>query len=189
MIRNAVITTEPTSYPLTVAELKENLRVVSDHENRLIDGFLKAASRKVHADTQRSLVDTVYEITLNRLARVIPLQYPPTISVKVFYRDDQDAEQEVDSNIYYLDVYSLPARLVLKSGSSWPETSRAEGGYRVEWHGGYLLEDLPSDLRDAVMVLASYRFRNRGTESEPGAAPDGYRGLIRNFVVRYEYGY
>jgi len=69
------VVTEPTFEPVSRAEAKWQMRVDHADEDHLIDAYLAAARRQVEQDTGRTLVDTVYDLTVDAFPeeRCLPL--------------------------------------------------------------------------------------------------------------------
>jgi hypothetical protein len=62
---------------------------------------------------------------------------PVSSITSVKYLDSTGAEQTLSSAVYTLISESLPPRLVLKTGQSWPATYSADNAVRIRFVAGY----------------------------------------------------
>lgn len=82
-------------------------------------------------------------------------------------------EQTLASTAYELDAVSVPARLILTDGSSWPSSSPTRpDSVRVSYVTGYSIPGespqvyaLPRLARAAMLVMLAYLYEHRGDES------------------------
>jgi hypothetical protein len=86
-----------------------------------------------------------------------------TPSVIIKYYDTDDAESTFDLGNYFVDVKSEPGRVVLANGESWPGTTlRPANGICVTFVAGYgLAEDVPSNIKSAMLLLIGHLYEHR----------------------------
>jgi len=133
--------TPPAFEPLSRAEAKLHLRTGLTDEDAWFDRTIPAARRQVETDTNRTFVQTVWEMTFDQfpIERYIELPRPPLVSVASLSSFDllTGLETVVDPSTYYLDTYSQPGRVILVPGKIWPTGVRWQQGGKVRWTAGY----------------------------------------------------
>jgi uncharacterized phiE125 gp8 family phage protein len=64
--------------------------------------------------------------------------------------------------VYGLDSTSLPARIYLKEGQSWPTDTRPYNAIKCVWAAGYAsAAAVPYDLKHAIKLLTAHWFELR----------------------------
>ena len=174
--------TAPTVEPVVVADVKEWLRVESGvtADDNLCASLLKAVRRNVEHHTKRNLCSATWDWVLDDALPSEPfnLPLPPVQSVTgIYFTDDDDVEgSAVSTSKYLVDVNDKmrPARVILKSGSTWGDTDRRSVmGTRIRIVAGYgsagtttaasgaTAGDVPEDIVLAIkrMILTNYENR------------------------------
>ena len=141
-----IINTEPVQEPVTLQEVKEYLRVEDSTDERTLRPLIESARRYAEEYLGRALVSTTFQQFydsldemedplfegvrqgpyLNYYKNHLVLAKGPVISVthvKTF--DDADTSTTMDSSKYYLDNAREPARIVLRTGETFPTALRA----------------------------------------------------------------
>lgn len=184
-------TVNATVEPITLAEAKTWLHVDDAHEDALVEQLIQAARQKVEDDTGLGLLTQTWTLSLDTLPApqriVLPVNPVQSVSSIKSYAVD-DTEATVSTSVYRLDRASLPARIVLKDGQSWPTTGRPQNGLLVTFVAGYgsTPEDVPMPLRHAMQLLIRHWFDQR-TPVVVGASvsdvPLAYDALVRPYRV------
>ncbi|WP_422050094.1 head-tail connector protein [Shimia sp.] len=175
---------------LPVAAFKEHLRLGSGFaEDGLQDGvlesFLSAAMSAVEARTGKILIRRTFGWTVygwrDGVAQGLPVA-PVTQILEVTLTDAQGVAVTVASSAYQLvqDAHRPSVRGVAGALPGIPTngsvTLRFEAGLGATW------EEIPADLRQAVLLLAAhyYEFRQETTLSE-GCMPFGVTSLLERY--------
>ncbi len=170
-------TTAPSVEPVTVAELKEALRLLHSAQDNLLTGLIVAARQRAEAFTRRAFVTSTWEATWSRFpcrgrgqfaGRVLELPRSTLIAVTwLKYLDTDGTLQTVSASDYTVDVDSLPGRLVLKPTASWPSMGDFPGALRVQFTAGYggSTDDtkraaVPEAAKLAIKFLATHYYLN-----------------------------
>src|SRR5690606_2330598 len=84
--------------------------------------------------------------------------WPVSTVEQVAVTDALGTAQEVDAGSYVADLAHRPARLIRSGG--WPEPGVAAGGVAILFQAGFGAEpdDVPADLRQALLVLVAQWF-------------------------------
>lgn len=193
--------TAPEVMPVSLAELKQHLRVNHDDEDELIEALGNAATQ--YADGKdgwlgRALVPQTWELVLDEFPSteiLIPL--PPLISViSVAYDDGDGIEQTVSSADYTVDNTSEPGWVIPNSDFEWPTTLEAVNAVRVRFIAGYEESDdspvdmasgVPQSIKSAIKLLVGTMYAHRESVIVGVSAiemPWATEALLRPYRVR-----
>ena len=178
------VDTAETAYAVTQAEIKAWCKIDSSDDDtavalieRAVHNWAKEyTSRTLTTVTYNLFIDTVYESDIpiqegfyvgydgRSNKRSIDLPKSPVASVShIKYYDDDDTATTFASSNYYLDTASIPARIVLRKGSSYPTSLRVANGIEIKYVAGYgATTTVPYDIKSACLAYASYLFEHRG---------------------------
>lgn len=162
--RYAVVS-EPAVEPVSLAEAKAHLRVTSSDEDTEITMLIEAARRMVEREGWHALITQTWDVYLDAFPSGDTLRLPnPLQSVTgVYYTPDGGAEQTMSAGDYIVDT-TIPARLTLAVGASWPgDALQSIAGVRVRVVVGFgsAGSDVPATLRSAVLLAMAHLYENR----------------------------
>ena len=152
------IATQPTNEPVSVEEIKANLRLDGSEQDALIANLAKAARMAVEARLHRTLINTVYMQRHDAFEDVLELYRPPVSVVEsVKYYDADGILQTVDAADYIVDLASLPPRIVPAFGKTWPTAQTKINTVEITFTAGYGPDatTVPEPIRQAIIMLAS----------------------------------
>ena len=183
VLRNSVVvvTTPPAAEPVSLALVKEHLRIDSDVDDTLLTMYATVARSMIEAYTGRVLVTqtltwTVQEVDPRRteallwMPTTLDLPRGPVQSVtSVTTRDATGADTVLDPSNYTLDATLVPAKLRVTYGSVVGQLQHVQVVF-VAGYGPASAVQLP--LHQAILVTAAYIYEHRGdTETDiPRAA-------------------
>jgi len=178
--RSWQVTTEPSIEPVTVAELKTFARIITDAEDTLLEGFIKAARKSTEEYLGRALIQQTIRMLMDYWPSIrIKLPHPPLISVdKVFTLDEDGIETIYSSDNYYIMTEATPGKLILKRSVTPPiNTDRDFGGFGIEFKAGYgtASTDVPTPIIEGVKLWAASLSAGRTLGKEP--PPDAKKML------------
>jgi hypothetical protein len=200
--------TGPTVLPLTLAEVKNHLKIDTDltEDDAWVFGAIRAAVDRCEAHTKRCLMTQTWSIWFDRFMagqepwwdgvrdgalseltsckRYIELNKAPVQSVShVKTYDDSDVSYTMSTADYMVDSVSVPARLALRNGKTWPATVlRPLNGIEVQVICGYgsNLTDVPQSIRQDMLADIADLYEHRGDSTIPNLSG----GLYDKFVVK-----
>lgn len=182
-------TAGPDAEPVTLAEVKANLRVDHDSEDEVIAALIRAAREEVENATSVAMIDQGWRLAVDDLpaSGVLRLRRGPVkevLSVTLYGAEGEASP--LDPAGYRLDTASTPARLLF---AERPAALRAMNGIEVDFVAGHgeAGTDVPDLLKRAVLTLVAhwYEFRaSFGAAEQPVSVPDSYRRLIAAYVPR-----
>jgi uncharacterized phiE125 gp8 family phage protein len=96
--------------------------------------------------------------------RNILLPKSPVASVThIKTHTDSDEASTYSSSNYYLDNVSVPSRIVLRKGKSYPSDLRVANGIEIQYVAGYgATTAIPYDIKSACLEYSAYLFEHRG---------------------------
>jgi uncharacterized phiE125 gp8 family phage protein len=166
--QGTIVITPPTDLPISLAEAKAQLRIDAsdDFQDVQVSALIAAASAAVEGmlgwPVMRQTRETVAKDWPGTeglwLGRGDNLQIG---SVK--YIDPAGAEQTLAGTVFIFDAVSVPARLHLATGESWPALRGVEpGAVKARWTAGWAdAATVPGDIKHAIRLLIGHWFENR----------------------------
>jgi len=184
-----IVITAPTAEPVTLAEAKSNLGILSDDstQDALITRRIGQARAWAEHYTRRVLMSQVLEFRLHHFPVSIELPSSPLISVdSVKYIDVDGAEQTVSASEYDVDTYSDRPTVRPVYGGSWPGTRGEPHAVRVQFTAGYGTKstDVPDLIREAILLLVGH-WMNFQPQSENGLVMSRVPFAIRDILDQY----
>ena len=194
MIVGLTVVTAPAIEPVSIDDLKTDLRIDSDLTDHdvLIESLGRAAREWVERTAKRALITQTLKLTLDEWpdSDRISLPRAPLISVgSIKYTDTSGSENTFSASSYFADTDNEPGRVVLHNGESWPSAAlRPAAGIAIEYNAGFGPEeiDVPDSYKNAIRLLVAFWYDNPSAVSTSGAVPQeipfGVRALIDRFL-------
>jgi uncharacterized phiE125 gp8 family phage protein len=184
---------EETNVPdaaLPVAAFKAHLRMGTGFgedtlQDAVLSSFLRAAMAAIEARTGKALIEREFTLSVSTLknATALPLSVAPvTVIADVSLVSRGGTVQSVNSAVYWLERDSNSPRL--RPTAACLPGPEAGGVLRIRFLAGYGPEwdDIPGDMRQAVMMLAAHYYEYRhDTALAGGCMPFGVTSLIERF--------
>lgn len=157
--------------PVTLQEAKDHLRIEHALDDSTILTLISAARQYVEQICWRSLMPETWELSLDGFPAGGELELPKGNLVAVNFVRVNDAdgiEQTIDPSQYVVDINSVPGRLRLGYGASWPSTRAQWDAVRIEYDVGWDFDAGvwagPRPLKQAVLLLVSQMYEHRTPE-------------------------
>jgi uncharacterized phiE125 gp8 family phage protein len=177
--------TAPAEGAVTLVEAKDYLRISDTQDDLQITSLIHALTERAELWTGRAWIDQSWTLWLdsfpfrdNGFAMQIEIPRPPLQSVTHLKTYDSAGVGSVLSDSAYLvDSVSVPGRIVLQEGHSWPSGGlRSANAIEIEFTAGYgSASDVPSALREGILLWMKILFAGKtklfeSDESTPGLA-------------------
>jgi len=180
---------EPAEEPVSLAETKAFLKVEDTAEDGLITTLIGAARLHVEGVTGQALLAQNWRVVLDRWPdnRVVKLPVGPFISLTEISAYDQGGSAHL---INLVQFFAEPDRLLLPLNVVGMPSLRDRQGLEIDYVAGYGTEpeDVPADIRQALLVLVAYWFEHRDAVIVAGSGsvvPTGFDALVsRHRAVR-----
>ncbi len=204
MIQTKIVTSA-TGEPIDLEDMKNQLRldVGMSAEDDLLNGFIRAATRRIEGITNLKLLTQTwkaYPSAWPSSENYIELPYSPLIHVTsstgVVYKDSSGSTYLMAStgdNSWRVDTVSKPGRLILENDADWPgETLYNINPISIQFLCGYGTSDagdgsqIPEQLKLAVKQLVGHWYENREATivgKTINMVPDAVDALIGDYRV------
>jgi uncharacterized phiE125 gp8 family phage protein len=186
---SSILLTPPAVEPVTLADAKAWLRVEHDDDDDVITALIAGARMHVEAQTRRALITQTWRLVRDawphdgRIA-VLPAPLQSIDTVRVY--DDAGVAQTVDLQAFTLDTAAAAGVIVFVPWSA-PAPGRPFAGIELDVTVGFgdAPTDVPEPLRQALKLLVTHWYENRGVVASGAAAalPANLAALIAPYRV------
>lgn len=159
------VVTAPTVEPVTLAEAKLHCKVDLTDDNDLITSLIVAAREYCEVQTQRSFVNTTWDLTLDYFPVCIYIPRSKLSSVtSITYTNTAGTSTTLASTDYRVDTASEPARITEAYGVTWPATRTQTGAVVVRFVAGYgaAASSVPDSIKSAIKQMVEHQYEKRG---------------------------
>jgi uncharacterized phiE125 gp8 family phage protein len=160
------LSTSPTSYPVSLDEVKIDRRVTNTTEDGYLDMLIAAATDYVQLHINRQLVDGTYTLTLDSFPAKIELPMPPLDSItQIQYADSDETTQTLAASVYtVITDDSQGGYAVEATDQSWPTTADIPNAVSVTFVAGYgTPSDVPEIFKKSILLLVGEMYELRET--------------------------
>ena len=176
--------TAETAFAVTQAEIKAWNKIDSSDDDTVVALIEKAVHNWAKEYTNRTLTTVTYQLFIDSIydseiplqegmyigidrsidSRNILLPKSPVSSVThIKHYNDSDEATTFATSKYFLDDVSVPARIVLRKGQTYPTDLRVANGIEVQYVAGYgATTAIPFDIKSACLEYSAYLFEHRG---------------------------
>lgn len=171
------VKTAPTILPVSLAEVKEHLRITHNTQDSLLMIYLRAAIEEVEAHTGLTLGLTVFYGYSESIGKEVKVKkYPLSALASVKYYDPEGVQQTMEASNYRLDTVSMPPMVIIEDVPAIAERSDA---LTIEFTAGY--PTIPDGIRAAILLQVGYLYENSG--DNPKTLMTASERLLTNFRV------
>lgn len=179
----------PAEEPVSLAEARAYLRVSDDAEDGLIEALVSAARIHTEAVTARALLAQSWRLVLDAFPaeRVVKLPVAPLVSLTAVTAHGADGVGvELDLGQFLPDGGAVPVRIILPGEIAGLTALRARMGIEIDYVAGFGTEpeEVPADLRQALLTLVAYWYENRDAAILSGSGapiPAGFERLVSGY--------
>lgn len=175
-------TVTPTTYPISLDEAKEHLRITLTDEDDYITSLIEAATQWCEAYENRVYVPRNVAECFNDFSDLTLRDNPVQSISSITYIDDNGDSQTLSTDVYGLDDASCPAYVYLKYGQSWPTVYNRPNAVTVNYTAGY--SDISGRVKAAVQLMLAHLYEHREASSEVNLnnIPLGVKSLLSDRV-------
>lgn len=179
----------PAVEPVTLAEVKAQLRLETGDEDVLLASLIRTARQHLERQAGLALISRVFRLYRDEwpegAVMSIPLGPVSAIEAVTVY-DGEGTPATVALAGHVLDGASSPARLVL---ATRPDPGRAINGIEIDFTAGFgpTGADVPDTLKRAMLLHVAHMFEFRAAIApgdQPAGIPAGYDRLIAPYCRR-----
>lgn len=171
-----VVTVEPASEPVSLAEAKLQCRVDGSDENALLTSLIKTARQLAEEYTGTKLVAQTVVLRASHFDCLDRLPIAPLSAISaVAYLDSAGAEQTLSTDVYEAVLIGLEPAIRLKINQTWPSVRDASDAVRITAAAGYAT--VPEPIRQAMLLTISKLYDDRSA----GELPEGAHHLLANY--------
>lgn len=165
----------PAIEPVTLAEAKLACRIDGTEFDAVLPGLITTARRFAEAELNRSIITQTWERVLDAFPEdEIELGWPTVQGiVSVGYVDTSGASTNLATNLYSLDVDTMPGWLLPADGTSWPDTYDTTNAVRVRFLAGYGSETsyVPEEIKTYIKTHCALWLRQVEAASDKPLTP------------------
>lgn len=177
-----------TEEPVSVNEIVSALRLDPDHaEGDYLDGLIRAARRKLEDEYRQVFIHKQVDVFLDKQpCSYLTMPIGPLASVEAISGyDTQNVETSLSSSQWYADTASLPGRVLLNSGVSWPSGTREINGTRLRVTLGHssAAQGVPDPIREAITQLVAFLYEHRGEGAGAFSMPPQVAELMAEYYI------
>lgn len=180
-----LVSTAPTVEPVTLAEVKAQLRLDHSEDDDFIASKIKAARQHLERWCGLAMLTQTLKLQAEDFpAGALTLPRPPLQSVtSIVYRDAAHAAVTLDGAGYI--VRGVGGDGFVAAPGGWPTTDGLAGAVEVTFVAGYgaTADLVPEPLREAVRLLAAYLYEHAeaATADAMQELPFGVEDLVADF--------
>lgn len=209
--RGSKINTAPASEPVSAAELRTyavaDATLLPDAD---AEAYIATARQYIEDMTGIAMVTQTWDLSLDRWPStrepwwdgvrqiaineingtpdVVSLpRYPlQSVSAVTTYDESGNSTAVTVADVFDVDSYGVPGRMVLKNSATWPVALRNSNAILITYVAGYGdAADVPKPLAQAVKQFAGYLFDHRGgCDMNDGYMKSGAAGLAAGYSVK-----
>ena len=196
--RGSKIVTKPALEPISLSETKSHMRISDDCDDSDLVAYMIDARKFIEDHVGIAFINQTWRLSIDRWpggreawwdgvretsiteiynastsqSLYLP-RYPlSSITSITTYDEDSNSTAVTVANVFDVDTDSLPGRITLKRGQTWPVALRANNAIEIVYIAGYgtVGTDVPSPEKRAIKQLAAYMYSHRGDDCDPADA-------------------
>lgn len=183
MIDKWRVTTAPALEPVTLTEMKLDMRVDCSDDDALITSLIVAARQACEDYEHRAYVTQTITAKLDYLPTKIILPKPRLQSVtSVTYTDSGGDVQTLSSALYQVSTYREPGEVVIAYNANYPGNRDYTDSVTIVYKAGYgdAASNVPDITKTAIKLMCAHLYDNRSalTDTQMYELPFGVKSLL-----------
>jgi hypothetical protein len=202
----------PEIEPVTLCEIKEQLRISGTSEDSLLAMYVAASREQIEEMTGLALITQQFRLTLDKFpnglrtwwdgqqtgaigeiegansfnAIQLPRYRLQSVDAMRVYSID-GAPTTVSLSSFVIDTEQQPGRIILRSNSTWPVALQSANSIEIDYTAGFgdTGASVPYALKLAVMQMAASLYQHRGDECTVADAfrISGAHSIVQSYRV------
>jgi len=175
----------PSALPITLAEVKAQMRVEHEDDDVIIQRLIEAAVAFVDVQNVlgKAMITQTWAQWMGPTQGIVLLMLGQVQSVTAIkYYDVDGVLQTATLSDFNIFGTSTKTTVSPKNGASWPVAQQREDAIKIEYVIGYgdTSADVPQTIRQALMMLVAHWYENREGAQERALTdvPFGFNELI-----------
>lgn len=168
------LVTDASIEPVSLADMKEFMKVDLSDENDIITSMIKSARISIENYCGIGLITKTYDYYFDEASDVIKIPLPPLQSVTTFvYNNTSYSETEISSSNYKVFTFDRFEGEIIKLPTyTYPSDIPSYRAFRIRYVNGYgdVATDVPSTILEALKLTVSHWFENRESQELPPEA-------------------
>ena len=177
--------TAPAALPLSLAEVKEHLRVTNAYQDDLIDGLIAAAVAYVDGTglLGRAMITQDWAQWVNQAPGWVRLEIGPFQSlVSVEYYDTDNVLQAATLGDFETRLAGDFVICKPKEDFEWPNAETRQDAIKITYRAGFgdAASDVPQNVRHAMFLMIAHWYKqwSASTEIKMNTLPMGVDALL-----------
>ena len=166
----------PLTEPVSLETAKTHLRIDGTDDDLLINSLITAARIFVETSIAKIMISQSWSYFRDAWPKNGTMHLPlsPLISVDEIRLHAEGSFSLLDAEDYAVDLISRDPRIKLRGGPPSPDTTRPLNRIEVQFTAGFgaTVSDVPADLVQAVLMLATHWYEQRAPIGHGGAFDD-----------------
>lgn len=157
------LTDAPAVAPVTVVEVKTDLKIEHDAEDTLLADLILAATDYVSNVIGKSLVTQTWALSMRRVCNRVNLPVFPAQSIaSISYYDASNVSQSLVVGDFYIYSGEDWAYIEPKAGTQWPAMYDRLDAITITFVAGFGdAAAVPVTIKQAIRLIAAHWYRNR----------------------------
>jgi uncharacterized phiE125 gp8 family phage protein len=159
----------PNNLPVTLEQVKEQLKIDYDTDDDLLTLYIEAATDLFQSYTNRILINTTFKTYFDCFRQSFELARSKLQSLVAFQYLVNGVFTDVDSSIYYVTNEVLYSRVYIPDPENFPtDKDDLYQSISIEFVAGYGDDstDVPADIQSALLQVVADLYENRGDCSD-----------------------
>ncbi len=181
----------PVLEPVSLAQVKEFLRIDGAEEDGFITTLIAAARLHVESITGRALISQSWRVVCDKfpLDRIVKLPVGPLLELSQINVYDEDGNaHSLALAQFQPETKTAPARLFLPKMIDGLPLMRKRAAVEIDYVAGFgaEIDDVPADLKQAIFALISYWFEHRDAVVIAGSGsivPSGFDNMVSSYLA------
>lgn len=168
-----IVLEKANDYPITLAEAKKHLRVLTDDEDELIEAYIDTATEYCETIQNKNYMTTKLKLILDEINLPIKLPRPPFQSLeKIEVQKSDGTLEEWPADNYIVDDSGYFGFINRSNSYNIPGDLAEQQKIQITYTAGYATAaEVPARVKNAIKLLTAHFWSVRAPVSTTGGVP------------------